>query len=100
MECQKLRSISLWVSSWVRGSSCPPMSVIIAPTIPQTRSMAHTFASRFVTVNAIAPGRFPSRMTTQGTGADPELKGLAETEQPSEFHNLEPYRLSSHIHIH
>lgn len=48
-----------------------------------TRSMAHTYASRFVTVNAIAPGRFPSRMTTQGTGVDPELKVLAETEQPT-----------------
>ncbi|KAI9033509.1 hypothetical protein DFJ74DRAFT_652691 [Hyaloraphidium curvatum] len=47
-----------------------------------TRSMAHTFASRLITVNAIAPGRYPSKMTTQ-TGMDPALKALADTEQPT-----------------
>ncbi|KAJ3327834.1 hypothetical protein HDU93_001786 [Gonapodya sp. JEL0774] len=46
-----------------------------------TKSLAFSLAGQGVTVNAIAPGRYLSRMT-QMSGLDPGLKTAAKNEQP------------------
>lgn len=46
-----------------------------------TRHLAHTLASEFITVNAIAPGPFESKMMAYALD-DPQMRATIETHVP------------------